>query len=137
MRQIIEFHEQKDKRRSIDCAKTLFDNIKSINIDYDQENFLIFYLNTKNKLIKSEVLFIGSMDTCIIDPKIIFRKALENKATDLILAHNHPSGNLEPSEEDIDMTKAIKAIGRILGVGVLDCVIFNEKEYYSLEESED
>lgn len=82
----------------------------------------------------SEVLFRGTMKACLLDPKIIFRKALENKAIGIIVAHNHPSGVLAPSEEDIVMAKQLKEIGEFVDIEVLDNVIFNEGEYYSLED---
>ena len=118
-------------------AKNIFDHIEKIDIDYDQENFLIFYLNTKNKLLNCEVLFKGSVNACILDPKIIFKKSIMNNAVGIILVHNHPSEDLTPSEEDIQMAKKMKELGEMMDIDVLDNVIFNPKEYYSLLESGD
>ena len=134
MKRILKLYESKNNKKLIHNATILFDNIKSIDIDYDQENFLVFYLNTKNKLLNCEILFKGAMNACVVDPKIIFRKAITNKAMSIIVAHNHPSGELAPSEEDMAMAKILKEIGEFLDIEVLDNVIFNEDEYYSLED---
>jgi len=78
----------------------IFKNIRKINIDLSQENFLVFALDTKNKILKAEVLFKGGLARCCIDPKTIFRFALLQNAKSIIIAHNHPSGDLHPSDED-------------------------------------
>ena len=86
----------KEKIGVITQPSDIFNKIKKINIDFKQENFIVLYLDTKNKLIKSEVLFKGGLNGCLIDPKTIFRNALLNNANSIIIAHNHPSGSLEP-----------------------------------------
>ncbi len=113
-------------------ADDIFSKIKSIAIDYAQENALIFYLNTRNKLIDVEVVFKGGLNSCIICPKTIFRKALLKKANSIIFAHNHPSGALSPSDEDMQAFKALQTAGHTLDVEVLDFIIFNKKEFYSV-----
>ena len=112
----------------------LFNNIKSIDIDYNQENLILFYLDTKNKVIKSEILFKGGLNSCSIDPKTIFRNALINNSNSIIIAHNHPSGDLKPSNEDINVFKDLVKIGDIISLKVLDSIIFNKKEFYSINE---
>jgi DNA repair protein RadC len=115
-------------------VKSIFENIKKINIDYSQENFLIFYLNSKNKISKSEILFKGAMDSCTIDFKVIFRNALKYKAISIIIAHNHPSGDLTPSDNDKDIFSKIIEAGKIIQIKILDSIIFSKKEFYSMEE---
>ena len=127
----------KENTKGIKKPKDIFKNIEKINIDYLQENFLIFYLNTKNNVLGSEVLFKGGLNSCLIDPKVIFRKALINNSNSIIIAHNHPSNDLRPSEEDIDIYKELKNIGRILDLNVLDSIIFNKTEFYSLNKEDD
>ena len=119
--------------KNITSPNDLFNKIKKFKIDHSQENFILIYLNTKNKIIGSEVLFKGGVNSCIIDPKIIFRKALSKKnINSLIIAHNHPSKNLKPSDEDKHIYEILKKGGKILDLKVLDSIIFNKKEYYSL-----
>lgn len=137
MKQILTLHEQKDERIKIHSAKSIFESIEKIDVDYDQENFLVFFLNTKNRLLNCEILFKGSVDACIVDPKIIFKKALLNKAVRIIVAHNHPSNELTPSEEDLQIFEKLKQGGDLLGIDVLDNIIFNPKEYYSTLEEGD
>jgi DNA repair protein RadC len=130
MKQLLIIQEAKG---SIKSPEDLFFKIKKININFSQENFLVICLNTKNQIISSEVLFKGGLDSCLIDPKIIFRYALLNNSNKIIIAHNHPSGNLSPSYEDKDVYNKLKSIGETLDLKVLDSIIFNEKEFYSLE----
>jgi len=118
---------------SINNSSGLFGKIKSFNIDYNQENFIVFFLDSKNRLIKSVNLFKGGLNECIIDPKALFRKALLLNANAVIVSHNHPSGDLNPSEEDINIYDKLKEGGKFIGIKVLDSVIFNKKEFYSMD----
>jgi DNA repair protein RadC len=124
------------KESSIGVIKNsavLFNKIKSFNIDYNQENFIVFFLDTKNVLIKSVNLFKGGLNECIIDPKTVFRNALLLNANAIIVSHNHPSGDLSPSEEDIEIYDKLKKGGNLIGIKVLDSVIFNKKKFYSMD----
>lgn len=114
----------------------LFNKISKINIDYKQENFLLFCLNTKNEVIKGEVVFIGGLDACSVDLKTIFRKALTCNSRKIIIAHNHPSNSLKSSLEDKEVFDSLKEVGEVLGLEVLDNIIFNEKEYRSFKDDE-
>ena len=120
------------KTKGLQNEKDTFKSIKKINIDYDQENFIILCLDSKRKIIKSELIFLGGLNSCLIDHKVIFRKALINNSNSIIVAHNHPSGDLTPSKEDIDIYHTLKNIGNMLLLEVLDSIIFNKKEFYSL-----
>jgi len=112
----------------------IFIKIKKLNIEYDQENGVVIYLNCKMRIIKSEVLFKGGANSAIIDPKTLFRRALQNNAYYLIVAHNHPSGDLTPSPEDIESYDNLESGGALLGLKVLDSVIFNKNDFYSLNK---
>jgi DNA repair protein RadC len=116
----------------VNSATDIFNKIKKIKIDFKQENFICFYLDSKNKVIKSEVIFKGGLNSCLIDPKVIFRNALKNNSNSLIIAHNHPSGDLKPSDEDLNIFEVLKKGGEILQIKVLDSIIFNKKEWYTL-----
>ena len=124
----------KEPMGEIKNSKDIFNNIKKINIDFTQENLLVFYLDTRNKIIKSEILFKGGLNGCLIDPKTLFRKALINNSNSVIIAHNHPSGSLKPSQEDITIFKELVKCGDILNLRVLDSIIFNEEEFFSLND---
>ncbi len=114
-------------------AEEVFKQIKKIKVDYKQENFLILCLDTKNKLIHSEVLFKGGLNFSAVCPKTLFRTALKYNSNSIIIAHNHPSGDLNPSLEDKEVFEKLKSAGNLLSLKVLDSIIFNEKEFYSME----
>jgi len=130
MKQILILNETK----GFNNPTEVFKSIQKINIDYTQENFLILCLNTKNELIYSEIIFKGGLNACLIDPKTLFRKALIKNSNSLIIAHNHPTNDLTPSYDDKEIYRKLKEIGDILDLKVLDSIIFNEKEFFSLKE---
>lgn len=130
MKQILILKENK----GFSSALEVFKDIQKINIDYKQENFLILCLNTKNKLIHSEVIFKGGLNACLICPKTLFRTALKYNSNSVIVAHNHPTGDLRPSDEDKKVFEQLKDAGNIIDIKVLDSIIFNKKEFYSLKE---
>jgi len=118
---------------SIQNASDLFTHIKTINIDYNQEHFIIFTLNTKNQIINAHIITIGILDAGLIHPREIFRKAILDNSKSIIIAHNHPSSNLKPSLEDESTYHMLINAGEIIGIPVIDSIIFNEKEFYSMK----
>lgn len=102
-------------------------------IEY-QEEFICLFINNANGVIGWQKISCGGMTGTVADPKVIFSAALLAGATKVILSHNHPSGNLEPSYEDIDLTKRLVEGGRILDVTVLDHIIITRNGYYSLSD---
>lgn len=99
--------------------------------DLNHEEFWILMLNQANYVIGKQVVSSGGMSGTIADPKIIFKTALEHNATYVILAHNHPSGNLKPSQQDVNITKKLVEAGRMLDLHVLDHLIVTNKLFYS------
>ena len=92
---------------------------------YDKEAFVVAFLNTKNRIIDHEVVSIGTINSSLVHPREVFRNAIINKANAVILCHNHPSGDLTPSTEDINITRRLKETGNLLGIKVLDHLIIN------------
>lgn len=131
MNRIIELKEDIDK---ITDPSILFEKIKKINIDYDKENFIIITLNTKNKIINCHLISIGILDASLIHPREIFKKAILDSAHSIILAHNHPSDSLEPSTADIEVSNQLIEASKIIGINILDHIIFNKTDFYSLKE---
>ena len=82
---------------------------------YDKEAFAVAFLNTKNRVIDHEVVSVGTINSSLVHPREIFRNAIINKANSVILCHNHPSGDLTPSTEDINITRRLKETGNLLG----------------------
>ena len=101
----------------------------------DREQVWILMLNVRNHLIHREVISVGSLDTSIVHPREIFKNCIKRSAAAVIIAHNHPSGDAAPSDDDIRMTKRIIEAGKIVGITVLDHVIIGRGEYISLRES--
>lgn len=100
--------------------------------DANKEIFVVFCLNTKNKIISREIVTIGILDASLVHPREVFRKAILTNSKSIILAHNHPSGDPEPSNEDIKITKTLVEAGNILDIKVLDHVIIVRNGYTSL-----
>lgn len=98
------------------------------------ENFLILFLNNANKLIATEKLFCGTIDKSAVYPREIVEKVIEHKAKGVIFAHNHPSGNIKPSNADIKLTKHMKDALNLIDVLVLDHIIISRDSYYSFLE---
>ena len=123
-----------DNKFKVSSGNDVFNKIKEIKIDFSQENFIVFFLNNQNRIIKEDNLFKGGFEACLICPNTIFKNALLNNSPKIILAHNHPSDDLNPSNDDIVIFKKLKEMGAILNIKVLDSVIFNKKGYYSIIE---
>lgn len=103
--------------------------------DRKQEHFLAVTINGANEVLNVRVVSIGLIDRSPVHPREVFADALTDRASGIIVAHNHPAGSLDPSPSDMDATKQIKEAGEIIGIEVLDHIIFNRKGYYSFLES--
>ncbi len=99
-----------------------------------QEKFLVVALDTKNQIIGVKEIFKGSLNTSIVHPREVFRYVIKKAAASIIIAHNHPSGDLSPSLEDINLTKKLVSVGKIVGIEVLDHLIIGKQRYSSLKE---
>lgn len=97
-----------------------------------QECFAILTLDGANRLIDNLIVFQGTLNRSLIHPREIFAKAIEDRAASIILAHNHPSGNLEPSEEDKLVTEKLREVGNLLGIDVLDHLILTNQGYTNI-----
>ncbi len=92
-------------------------------------------LDGANRLIDNAIVFVGTLDQSLIHPREIFAKAIEDRAASIILAHNHPSGNLEASRQDIEVTEKLKRAGELLGIEVLDHLIVTKHGFLSIREA--
>ena len=101
----------------------------------DREHFKVVLLNTKNKVITIETVSIGSLNSTIVHPREIYKNPIKNSAAAIIAVHNHPSGDPTPSSEDIETTKRLKEVGKLLGIELLDHVIIGDGDYYSFKEN--
>ena len=122
------------KREQISCSKDIFELFKPLLIDLPHEEFWILMLNRANKVIKPSRISQGGVSGTVADTKLIFKMAVENLASSVVLCHNHPSGNTKPSEADILLTKKLKEAGKVMEIPVLDHIIFTESAYYSFAD---
>ena len=99
-----------------------------------KEKFIVVSLNSANKVTRYETISVGSLNSSVVHPREIFKFAIENSSASIILIHNHPSGNLEPSHEDIQITKKLVEAGTILNISVLDHLIIAGNSFTSLVE---
>jgi DNA repair protein RadC len=115
--------------------KDVFNHLESDFRFVNKEHFTCLFLNTKNRLIFKEVISVGSLNAAIVHPREVFHAAIKRCSASLICAHNHPSGDPEPSLEDVNLTKRLIAAGEIIGIEVLDHVIIGGNRFYSLKEN--
>lgn len=127
----------KTKKEKIIKINSPTDAIKQATelINCEKEVSKTLYLNSKKHLIKKETISIGSHNALIIHPKQVFKTALNENTTAIILLHNHPTGNPSPSKEDIQATRKIQKTGKGLGIQLLDHIIIGKNKYYSMKEN--
>ncbi|MDP2872174.1 MAG: DNA repair protein RadC [Bacillota bacterium] len=113
-----------------DVSKLLGERLRHL----DREHFMTVLLDTKNQLLASDLVSVGSLDTSLVHPREVFKAAVRRSASSVILAHNHPSGDPTPSSADIACTSRLAEAGRVLGIMVLDHVIIGHAGYVSLRE---
>lgn len=121
----------KNNINKISCAEDVFNLFKDRLKDEKQEHFYVLLLNSKNHIIGEELISKGILDAAIIHPREVFKPAIKNSASKIILVHNHPSGDPNPSEEDLDITEKLIKSGEEIGICVLDHVIVGKEEFWS------
>lgn len=102
--------------------------------DQRKEFFLCLYLNARHQMIHKEVVSIGSLSASIVHPREVFQMAVAKSAASIVLAHNHPSGDVTPSREDVDLTRRLQQAGQIMGIDILDHLIIAADQFLSLKE---
>lgn len=129
----------KDKKAEIFLTpKDVWEELKDLR-NHKKEHFVIFYLDSRNKEvgreeIRREIISVGSLNANLVHPREVFEPAVRNLAAQVILAHNHPSGDPEPSEDDLVMTKRLVEAGKILGIEVIDHVIVTKNGFLSFKQ---
>lgn len=122
--------------QKITSSKAVFEIMQPIIGELQHEEFWVLYLNNANKVIYKSQISKGGITGTVADIRIIFKIALEQNAVGLILSHNHPSGNLKPSDADIQITKKLKIAAKQLELNILDHIIITESNYYSFADEE-
>lgn len=120
------------KSELILSPKDVWDNLVDIR-DNKKEHFIVFYLDARNQKIQREVISIGILNANLIHPREVFEPAIRHTAAQILIAHNHPSGEIDPSEDDLKVTKRLIEAGKILGIEITDHVIVSQNSYLSLK----
>lgn len=129
-RSIQEIHE----RKKITSSNDVFQLYQPQLIDLPFEEFHVVYLNRSNNILKSQKFSQGGVSGTIIDSRLVLKEAIALLASSLILCHNHPSGNIKPSQSDIEITKKLKQGASLFDIQVLDHIIIGDKKYYSFAD---
>lgn len=122
-----------EERFTIRSPKDAYDYLSEMQY-LTQEHFVVLGLNTKNQVMFKETVFIGSLNASIVHPRETYKHLIRRSCASAIVAHNHPSGNADPSREDIEVTKRLFEVGQICGIDLLDHVIVGAQSYVSLKE---
>ena len=117
-------------KSSKDIAKFLQNSLQ----DKNHEVFIAIYLSKSNRVISMETISVGGLTSTIVDPRLILKKAVQLESVNIILCHNHPSGNLKPSYADEEITHRIKEAANLLDIHILDHIIVSEKGYFSFSD---
>jgi len=112
----------------------VFENLKDIR-ESKKEHFVVFFLDSRNQQIHREIISIGTINASLVHPREVFEPAVKYLAVQVILAHNHPSGDLNPSEEDLTVNKRLVEAGELLGIEVLDHIIVTKDSFSSFKEN--
>lgn len=119
---------------TIGSSQSAFEVLRPYFQDLQHEEFWIIHLNRANRVLVCENLSKGGIAGTVVDPKLVFKRALELQSSSIILAHNHPSGNLRPSQEDINITKKLAEGGKILDINIFDHLILSDYQYFSFAD---
>ena len=124
-----------EKKVRITSSIDVFDNMKYYLSNCNQEYFYCMYLNNKNEIIERRLLFMGTVNRSVVHPREVFKYAYLSSASGIICIHNHPSGDVAPSREDINLTKALIEIGKVQAIPILDHIIIGKDKYYSMSDN--
>lgn len=124
----------KDKKSTLILSpREVWEELKDIR-ESKKEHCVVFFLDTQNQMVKREVISVGTLNSSLVHPREVFEPAIKQLASHIILAHNHSSGSLEPSDEDIVVTKRLSDAGKLLGMEVIDHVIVTASGHSSFKE---
>lgn len=122
------------KRSQLRCSNDIFRIVMPLLSDLPHEEFWVIYLNKANRVIEKEKISSGGIAGTVVDVKIIMKNALQHLSSAIAVSHNHPSGNLQPSDADIALTRKIKEAARLFDILLLDHIIVGGKNYYSFSD---
>ena len=119
-----------------DVAKVFLDLLAlEDEIDQDKEHFYVMHLDVRNRVKLVELVSLGTVDQSLVHPRETFRRAIMQGSSSIIVAHNHPSGEVDPSDEDTKVTKLLFEAGQLLGIKMLDHIVFAKGKFFSFREN--
>ncbi len=127
--------QSKSHKPRLNTAKSIAEYLRPKLVDHNCERFLVLYMNSNCQVLTEKLVSVGGLDSVFVDPKVILREALYSNATNIVLSHNHPSGNTKPSYHDNSLTARMIQAADIMGCNVLDHVIVSHRGYYSYNDS--
>jgi len=126
--------EKLSKKILFNSAQAVVDYLREKVGKEKKEHFLVLSLDTRNYLIRESIVSVGTLNANLVHPREVFKEAIDSRAASIILAHNHPSGDPEPSEDDLTITKRLTEAGKIMGIDVLDHIIVTKTKVFSFKE---
>lgn len=134
-REILERYskEKISPKALLNSAKLVAEYLQAKIGNKKEEHFMILYFDTRNKLINEEIS-IGTLNASLVHPREVFKQAIRENAAQIIIAHNHPSGDSKPSEDDISTTKRLIDAGKLVGISIIDHLVITSDEYFSFKE---
>lgn len=132
---ITRYRKTKTERFLINTPALAFKFLKPRIGDQCQETFCIMCVDNKNTVIYFKIISVGTVSEAIVHPREVFSPAIRELSSGVIVAHNHPSGTLEPSRQDIETTRRLTEAGKIVGIPVLDHIIVSDQDFYSMKEN--
>lgn len=132
--ELIEMLELRERPIQVKNPATIYDYLRPYG-NKEQEHFLVIALNGSMKIKAVKLVTMGLINRTLVHPREVFAPLLEMRATSCVVAHNHPSRNLEPSSEDLDLTSRLRKAGQLLGIEVLDHIIFSDIGFHSMAEA--
>lgn len=124
--------KRKGFKPTIESAKDVYNYFVDELKDKKKEHFYALLLDSKNRIIKEELISVGTLNSSLVHPREVFKEAIKNSANAIILVHNHPSGDCEASDEDLDVSNKIRGAGKALDIKVLDHIIIGEDAWKSI-----
>lgn len=119
---------------TLGSSREVFEHFHALLRDEKKEKFFSVLLDTKNRIIKKDLISVGTLNLCLVHPREVFATAIRECANSIMVVHNHPSGDPSPSQEDIHLTKRLAKVGSVVGIEVLDHVIIGHNSYISFRE---
>ncbi|MFH1641989.1 MAG: DNA repair protein RadC [Nanoarchaeota archaeon] len=123
-------------KEPIESAQDVYNHFVDMLKDKKKEYFYALLLDTKNRIIKEELISVGTLNSSLVHPREVFKEAIKESANSIILVHNHPSGDCKPSEEDFIINSILKKSSDILNIKLLDHIIISKEGYYSFEKKD-